>query len=170
MTKPRRLVGLDVSVDIRVPEQGLVTVTPEESVLSQVLVVVLNLPFLVSKVLQVFSVFSMLQFNVTYWDRSDENSWDSNEVSDSLPQLGDTLRVVDFFFVVLDKGFSSGLVDFGWGIGSFAYELGNAVAVAVRVESLESELWGSSEHSVMLALSMERRVNLRSEMYFPVDM
>jgi hypothetical protein len=104
---------LDMSVDVRVPEQGLVTVTPEELLLSHVLVFVLSWPFFITQMGKVLSVFSVVQFNFDNWNSSQQDSWKGNEVNGLLPSVGDTFGVVDFFFVGLLEGFTSFGVIFG---------------------------------------------------------
>lgn len=132
-----------MSVDIWVPEQSLVTVTPEELLLSDVLVFVLSWPFVVRQVTQVLSVLGVLELNVSDWDGSQSNDWKSNEVSDLGPQLGDTLRVVHLLVVFSDKLFA-GLLVVSEGI--LSEELRVTVAVAVGVESDEVASSQVSEH------------------------
>lgn len=135
---------LDVSVDVRVPEQGLVAVTPEELLGSQVLVFVLSGPLFVGHVSQVVSVLTVLQLNTTDRNGSQNNGWDSHVVGNLGPQLGDTLRVVDLLSVFLLESLTSGLVDLE---GIVLDELGHVtVAVAVGVESSKGTVRQISKH------------------------
>lgn len=135
---------LDVSVDVRVPEQGLVAVTPEELLGSQVLVFVLSRPLFVGHVSQVVPVLTVLQLNTTDRNGSQNNGWDSHVVGNLGPQLGDTLRVVDLLSVFLLESLTSGLVDLE---GIVLDELGHVtVAVAVGVESSKGTVRQISKH------------------------
>lgn len=144
---------LNVSVDIRVPEQGLVTITPEEVFGSNVLVLVLLRPLLVRHVSQVLSVLSMVKLNLGDWDSSQNKNWNSNKVSDLLPQSGDTSRVSGLVLEVLDVLLTSGLVvlTLEW---VFLKVFGDG-AVAVRGVSLERTLSESSKHCEFFSLSFE---------------
>lgn len=91
-----------MSVDSRVPEQGLVTVTPEELRSSDVLVVVLSGPFRVGHVSKVFTVFSVFLFDLANGDGGQEDGGDGDKVGQLLPQLGDGFGVVDLGFDIFD--------------------------------------------------------------------
>lgn len=135
---------LNVSVDVRVPEQGLVTITPEEVSGSNVLVLVLLRPLLVRQVSQVLSVLSMLKLDLGHWNSSQNENWDSNKVGDFLPQSGDTSRVSSLVLEVLDVLLTGGLVVLAleW---VFLEVFGDG-AVAVGGVSLERTLSESSKH------------------------
>lgn len=76
---------LDVSVTVAVPEQSLITITPEELLVSDVLIIVLGWPFFIGQMLLVLSVLSVVQFNVDDWDSGQDNGWNGNKVGDLLP-------------------------------------------------------------------------------------
>lgn len=143
-----------MSVDVRVPEQGLVTIAPEELLLSKVVVFVLSRPLRVRQVTQVLSVLSMLQFNTGNWDGSQQDDWQSNVVGDLGPQLGDTLRVVNFLRAFSDELFTSLLVV---SEGIFQDVLGH-VAVAMGVESNEIASSQVSKHFFFLLWFLGRTV------------
>lgn len=85
---------LNMSVDDRVPEQCLVTITPEERLDSDVLVFVISWPFRIWDVLQMLTVVVMFLFDKVGVDRSKGNSWQSNEQTDLVPQSRGILSVV----------------------------------------------------------------------------
>lgn len=133
---------LDVSVDVRVPEQGLVSVTPEKLLLSQVLVLVLSWPFFVWDLTQVRSVLSMVQFGLAHRNGCQENGWQGNKVGDFQPQVGDTFGVVNLFLVFLDESFTGLFVV----SESILLDQLRHMAVAMRVVSHKGTLGNSSEH------------------------
>lgn len=98
---------LNVSVDLRVPEHGLVPIAPEELFGSIVHVRVLDGPFGVSKVALVLSVLGVLQLDLDNGDCSQDNSGESNKVGDLLPSRRDGAGVLDLLFVGLSKGLAS---------------------------------------------------------------
>lgn len=136
-----------MSVDIRVPEQSLVSITPEKVLGSDVLVFILSWPLLIGQVSQVLSVLSMVKLNLGNWNSSQNKNWNSNEISDFLPQTGDACRVMSFVFKILNVFLASSLVvlTLEW---VFLNELRNG-AVAVGSVSLECTLSKSSEHNVV---------------------
>lgn len=135
---------LNVSVDVGVPEQGLVTVTPEELVGSDVLVLVLSGPLLIGNVSHVLSVLGVLLLNLANGDGGQEDGRDSNHVGQFLPQLGDTLGVVSLVLNGLNPLLAgSGVALTGEGV--LVDELGSAKRT-VGVESSSGELGGSSQH------------------------
>lgn len=136
-------LSLNVSVDVGVPEQGLVTIAPEELLLSDVLVVVLHRPLLVREVSHVLSVLSVLQLNVDNWDSSQSNGWECNDVDQLLPSGSNALRVVDLLLISLLEGLTSLLVDLAGRESCVVEELGRGV---MRVESSEAELLDSLKH------------------------
>ena len=140
---------LNVSVEVIVPEQSLVTITPEAFVGSDVLVVVLHWPLFIREVLGVLSVLSVLQFNFDNWDSSEKNGWEGNKVGDLLPQVGNTFRMVNLFFSLFDELFTGCLVHNRE--SGFVYVLGSTEAMAVRVETGEAALNCSSKHSWVVA-------------------
>lgn len=133
-----------MSVDIRVPEQGLVTITPEEVSGSNVLVLVLLRPFLIRQVSQVLSVLSMVKLNLGNWNSSQNKNWNGDKVSDFLPQSSDTSRVSSLVLEILDVLLTGGLVvlTLVW----VFLEVFRDGAVAVRGVSFERTLGESSEH------------------------
>lgn len=142
---PKNLGVLNVSIHVRVPEQSLVTIAPKELLGSQVLVFVLSGPLFIGEVSQMLSVLAVLQFHTSDRNGSQKNSWNSNEVSDLGPQLGDALRVVNFLSILFLEGLTSGLV----GNESVVLDVFGhmAVAVAVGVEPDECAVDQSAEHS-----------------------
>lgn len=80
----------DVSVDRRVPEQSLVTITPEEVLVSDILELHLLWTFQVWD-LGVFStVVGVLHLHKVCVDRSQANGRKSNQKGDFLPQAAGT--------------------------------------------------------------------------------
>ncbi|KAH3667785.1 hypothetical protein WICMUC_005317 [Wickerhamomyces mucosus] len=69
-----------MSVNDWVPEQGFITITPEKVFGSNVLEIVLNWPFFIRDMSQMFSVVSMFNFNKVCVDSSGNNSWCSDKV------------------------------------------------------------------------------------------
>jgi hypothetical protein len=132
-----------VSVDIRVPEQSLVSVTPEKLLLSNVLVLVLGGPFLIGELSQVLSVLGVMHFNVHNWNSGQCNGREGNQVSQSLPGVGNSFGMVSFFRLFLDEFFTSLFVHMGKsGLGNV---LGH-MTVARGVEAGKGALAGSSKH------------------------
>lgn len=138
-----RLV-LHVSVDVGVPEQRLVSIAPEKLLLSNVLVVVLSRPLLITEMSHVFSVVSVVDLHLGDRNGSQSHHWEGNEKSDFLPQGGHPLGVVGGFLHLLLECFTSLLVVLVLE-GVLLDELGH-VTVAAGVESLERALGGSSKH------------------------
>lgn len=133
-----------MSVDVRVPEQGLVSIAPEELLQSNVLVFVLSGPLLVAEVSLVLSVVGVVKLHLSDRDGSQCHHWEGNKESDLLPQSGNTLRVVGGLLHLLLEGLTSLLVVLSLE-SVLLDELGH-VAVTVGVESLERALGSSSEH------------------------
>ena len=123
-----------MSVDSRVPEQGFVTVTPEELRGSNVLVVVLNGPFRVGHVSQVFTVVGVFLFDLTDGDGGQEDGGDGDEVGQFLPQLGDGFGVFDLVVDVFNPLLPGLGVDLVRGEGRAVDQLRSTKRV-VRVES-----------------------------------
>lgn len=93
-----------MSVTVRVPEESLVTVTPEKIDSSNVQVRIwLDRPFFIGQMLVVFSVVSVFGFNKVGVDGSCCNDWSSKEQGDLLP-VGRRARcvVLDSFKVFLE--------------------------------------------------------------------
>lgn len=128
-------LGFDVSVNIRVPEQSLVTIAPEEFLLPDVLVVVLSGPLFIWDFSQMLSVFSMVQFNLTNWDGSQKNNRESNNVRYFFPHIGDTLGVFRLFLGSFLESFTSLLVNLYTGESSIVNKLRYVtMTMAVGVE------------------------------------
>lgn len=143
---------LNVSVDVRVPEQSLVSVTPEKLLLSKVLVLILSGPFFIWKLSQVLSVLGMMHFNVHNWNGGQCNGRECNQVSQSLPGVGNSFGMLSFFRLFFDEFFTSFFVHM-WESG-----LGNVLGhmtVARGVEAGKGALAGSSKHRDGLSTRMK---------------
>lgn len=135
---------LNVSVDLRIPEQGLVTITPEEVSGSEVLVGVLDGPCLISEVAFVLSVLSMVQFYLDDRDSGQNDGRESNEVGDLLPSGSDGARVLDLFLVSFFECLASLQVGL---VSEVVDQWGNTIMVSVTCESLRNELLCSVKHA-----------------------
>lgn len=101
---------VDVSVDDWVPEQSLVTVTPEERLPSDVHVLVVSWPVGIWDVGQVGPVLSVLLLNEVGVDGSQQDGWGSNEVRNLEPELVCALTVGGLGLQGLLERLSSSLV------------------------------------------------------------
>ena len=139
-----------MSVDVGVPEQRLVSIAPEELLLSDVLVLVLHGPLLVGQVSQMLPVFGVVKLDFGDRNGRQEHNRQRHVKRDLLPQFRDALRVVGLLVLGLLKRLAGLLVVevLEW---VFFDELRH-VTVAVRVESLERALGEISEHFIVFLL------------------
>lgn len=79
------LLILDVTVDLWVPERGLVTITPEEVFVSDVLEFVFLWPFVIWDFSQMSNMFHVFLFDKVGVDSGQTNGWQSNKECDFFP-------------------------------------------------------------------------------------